>query len=431
MDLPLLHFQIHAPEDLRPILRYLGVQIDDLDQRLGHSVPPGRLATRIVRCHQLPEPDFRGENSPWRNGLGALPRMILLINRKVGFTLRHVKPKVGWAEAYAEPLYERARCPDLASTNEGRFGCEDRARRRSQGGTMTYPGEEVEEGEGGPGGFARDPQAEPRTILVLGGGGMKGIAHVGVIKALEESGIRPDGIVGTSIGALTGALLAGGLGWRELAEVVRRLKREDIIAFNRRALWFGGVRASSVFEDRPFREWLDRILPAAYFAELITPLRINATSLVTGQEVWFGDDHLNDVPLLDAVYASCALPIYFPPAKLGGDVLVDGGVVNALPLSEAAAWGGDRVIAVDVGSDLVPPQAGYFDQGLIAIHDRVLNLTLVRHRADCLEQHSHLPLLYIRPKIGHLPTFDFDRNQFFMEEGYRAAREALAAAEAA
>lgn len=272
---------------------------------------------------------------------------------------------------------------------------------------------------------------KPGTVLVLGGGGMKGIAHVGVTKALEEAGIRPDAIIGTSIGALTGAMLAGGLGWRELTEVVRRLKREDIVTFNRRALWFGGVRATSVFEDGPFRSWLERVLPTFHFSELITPLRINATSLVSGQEVWFGDGYRTDVPLLEAVYASCALPVYFPPLHLEQDVLVDGGVLNALPLSEAKAWGAERVIAVDVGSDLVPPHAGYFDQGLIAIHDRVLNLTLVRQRADSLKEHSDLPLVYIRPKIGHLHTFDFDRNQFFMEEGYRAAREALAAAEAA
>jgi NTE family protein len=295
--------------------------------------------------------------------------------------------------------------------------------------TDSTEGNDSTAGSGGR--LPRDPQGGSSTILVLGGGGMKGIAHVGVIKALEEAGIRPAAIVGTSIGALTGALLAGGLGWRELTEVVRRLKREDIVAFNRRALWFGGIRATSVFEDDPFRDWLERMLPAFHFSELITPLRINATSLITGTEVWFGEGHKTEVSLVDAVYASCALPVYFPPAKIDGDVLVDGGVLNALPLSQAEAWGGDRVIAVDVGSDLVPPHAGYFDQGLIAIHDRVLNLTLVKQRADCLARHSHLPMLYIRPKIGHLPTFDFDRNQFFMEEGYRAAREALAAAAAA
>ncbi|MEX2572371.1 MAG: patatin-like phospholipase family protein [Gemmatimonadota bacterium] len=276
-----------------------------------------------------------------------------------------------------------------------------------------------------------DDTSAPRTVLVLGGGGMKGVAHVGVVKALEEAGVRPDAIVGTSIGALAGALLAGGLGWRELAEIVKRLRRQDIVAVNRRAVWFGGVRAASVFEDAPFREWIERILPAQHFAELMTPLRINATSLVTGEEVWFGDGYREEISLLDAVYASCALPVYFPPSRIEDDVLVDGGIVNALALSEAERWGAERIIAVDVGAELVPPHEGYFDKGLIAIHDRVLNLNLVKQREQTLERHAGLPFLYIRPRVGHLHIFDFDRNQFFMEEGYRAAREALEAAAAA
>src|SRR5690606_34648832 len=190
--------------------------------------------------------------------------------------------------------------------------------------------------------------------------------------------------------------------------------------------WLGGVRAESVFDGDPFRAWLERVLPTHHFSELITPLRINATSLVTGTEVWFGDGRRRDLTLPEAVYASCALPVYFPPARIGGDVLVDGGILNALPISEAEAWGAERIIAVDVGADLAPPQDGFFDQGLIAIHDRVLNLNLVRQREDNLLRHRDLPHLYIRPEVGHLHTFGFDRNQYFMEEGYRAGREALA-----
>lgn len=271
-----------------------------------------------------------------------------------------------------------------------------------------------------------DPR--PETVLVLGGGGMKGIAHVGVVKALEEAGIRPDAIVGTSIGALVGALVAGGLGWRELAEVARKLRKEDIVAVNRRALWLGGVRAMSVFEGDPFLSWLERILPAHHFSELIIPLRVNATSLVTGREVWFGRGHREDVDLSRAVYASCALPVYFPPARIDGDVLVDGGVLNTFAVSEAVAWGAERVVGVDVGSELTHPADGFFDRGIIAIHDRVLNLNLQKQRKECLSTFGDRLALYIRPEIGHLETFDFDRNQFFMEEGYRAGVEAIAAA---
>jgi hypothetical protein len=99
---------------------------------------------------------------------------------------------------------------------------------------------------------------------------MKGIAHIGVWKALEEAGIRPDAIVGTSIGALVGACLAGGLGWRELTEIARKLKKEDIVSINRRALWLGGVRGMSVFDGGSFRAWVRTDPPdPRQFSELI------------------------------------------------------------------------------------------------------------------------------------------------------------------
>jgi NTE family protein len=272
---------------------------------------------------------------------------------------------------------------------------------------------------------------QPRTVLVLGGGGMKGIAHVGVWKALEENGMRPDAIVGTSIGALIGAYLSSGLGWRELTDLARSLKREDIVSINRRAVWLGGVREQSVFEGDTYLEYIERTLPAKSFADLKIPLRFNAVSLVTGTEVWFGTGKRRDAPLAQAIYASCALPIYFPPARIGKDVMVDGGVLDVFPIKRAVEWGAERIVGVDVGSDLVPPDPGYFDQGMIAIHDRVLGLNLQEQRDRCMSGYTGPPLLYIRPKIGHLHSFDFDRTQFFLEEGYRAAREAIQAAQAA
>jgi len=275
------------------------------------------------------------------------------------------------------------------------------------------------------------PAGRERTILVLGGGGMKGIAHIGVWKALQEHGIVPDAIIGTSIGSLIGALLAGGMGWRQQTEIALALKRQDIVSVNRRAMWLGGVREPAVFEGSHFRSYIRKILPAQHFSELAIPFRLNAVSLVTGEEVWFGSDRRDDVPVAEAVYASCALPMYFEPARIGGDVLVDGGILDVFAVRQALQWGAERVIGVDVGSDFLPPAAGYFEQGMIAIHDRVLNLKLQEQRARSLESVRNAPLLYIRPKIGHLHSFDFDRTQFFLEEGYRAAKEAIRAAEAA
>jgi len=273
----------------------------------------------------------------------------------------------------------------------------------------------------------------PRTVLVLGGGGMKGVAHIGVWKALDEAGVRVDAVIGTSIGALIGCSLAGGHGWRELARIARALTKDDIVSINRRAVLFGGVREEAVFDGQHYRGWIERNLPLKSFADARFPVRVNAVSLVSGEERWFGTGIDEKTTPLDAIYGSCAIPIYFPPLKLDGDVLVDGGVLDVLPIRHAAQWATERIIAVDVGAEIVPPAEGYFERGMIAIHDRVLTLNLQQQRRNAaLLGWDGPPLLTIRPRIGHLGGWDFDRTQFFLEEGYRAAREALrSAAEAA
>jgi len=270
-------------------------------------------------------------------------------------------------------------------------------------------------------------------VLVLGGGGLKGIAHVGAWKALEEAGVRVDGIIGCSIGALIGCSIAGGFGWRELAEVARALKKDDIVSINRRAVLFGGVREESVFDGETYRAYIRRQVPLKSFADARLPIRVNAVSLVRGEEYWFGTGADEATPVADAIYASCAIPIYFPPQRQGDDVLVDGGVLDVLPIRAAAGWATERVIAIDVGSEITPPAPDYFDHGMIAIHDRVLTLNLQQQRRRLLEDEwTGPPLLMIRPRIGHLGGWVFDRTQFFLEEGYRATREALrSAAEAA
>jgi NTE family protein len=273
-----------------------------------------------------------------------------------------------------------------------------------------------------------EAHAGPRTVLVLGGGGMKGTAHVGVCRALDEVGIRPDAIVGTSIGALIGCALAGGMGWRDLAEMALSLTKDDIVDVNRRAVFMGGVREEAVFHADRYRAWIERSLPLERFADASPPVRVNAVSLVTCEEVWFGTGVDEEIAPAEAVYASCAIPIYFPPLRRNGDLLVDGGILNVVPVDRAFAWGAERVIAVDVGSEIQPPPERYFDRGMIAIHDRVLTMNIDGQRRRNLEAWRDRPVTLIRPRIGHLGTWDFDRSRYFLEEGYHSAMDALRAA---
>jgi len=180
-----------------------------------------------------------------------------------------------------------------------------------------------------------------RIGLALGGGAARGWAHVGVIRVLEQAGIKPDIVCGTSIGALVGATYAEGnldsfeawlakLGIKEMISLVDvrmnggMIKGEKLMEFFRRS-----------FVDRPIEK-------------LDIPFAAVATDLRTGAEVW-----LREGSAMEAVRASIAIPALFSPAVHEGRLLVDGGLSNPVPVSVARAMGADIVIAVDLNSDLV------------------------------------------------------------------------------
>ncbi len=264
-----------------------------------------------------------------------------------------------------------------------------------------------------------------RPWLVLGGGGLKGLAHVGVLRALDEAGVTPDGIVGTSIGALVGSLAGAGRSWEELRELARELKKEDIVRVNRRAVLFNGIRQTSVFRGDVLREYYERILPENGWDDLDIPVLINAVDLATGRTEWFGPGARSDVSLLDAVYASSALPVFYPPAVLGDRAFVDGGTEHPLGLQRAAEAGATGMVGADVGAGEVGKTEKILRQGMLAIHQRIFSIMTYRRRRDLLAGWDGPLLLHVRPRLDGYETFDFENIEYFMEEGYRATRDAL------
>ena len=266
-----------------------------------------------------------------------------------------------------------------------------------------------------------------RTILVLGGGGVKGLTHVGAWRAMLEMGVRVDEIIGTSIGGLVGALVAAGMGVDELSARAAALKRSDIVALNRWAVLLNGIRQPSVFHDLPLRAFIDEVLPVRTFDELTIPLGLNVTDLGSGRQVWFGAGG-RDVALAEAIYATCALPVFYPPASIDGGLYVDGGVVDTFPLARAAERGADRIIAIDAGANGFGDATAVVEEGLVAVHHRVYQI-MARQREDLeLRGWDGPPLTFIRPRLEGYGTFDFAHTGYFLEEGYRAACEALEAA---
>jgi NTE family protein len=177
---------------------------------------------------------------------------------------------------------------------------------------------------------------KPRIGLALGSGSARGWAHIGVIRALEEHGVKFDLICGTSIGALVGAVYASGQ-LQQLEDWVTSLAWSKVVRLMD-ITWKGGlIRGQRLFNlFRATFQDLD-------IAELATPFGAVATELESGREIW-----LRHGKLLDVVRASCAMPGLFTPVVHGGAVLVDGGLVNPVPVSMCRAFGAELVIAVDL-----------------------------------------------------------------------------------
>lgn len=259
----------------------------------------------------------------------------------------------------------------------------------------------------------------------MGGGGVKGLAHVGAWRAVLESGIHIDEMVGTSIGGLVAACLCGGMSLEMLEARANALKRPDIVTLNRWAFLLNGISEPSVFHADAFREYLDDVLPVQSFDDMVIPLSVNAVHLETGRMEWFGSGGRTDVSLTDAVYASCALPLFYPPGDLNGELYVDGGIGDPLPIGRAAERGADLVIAIDVGAGPVKDSNDTIAKGLVAIHHRVTDIMGYARKRAQLDAWTGPELVYVRPRLDGYSTFEFGRSSFFLGEGYRAAKEAL------
>lgn len=252
---------------------------------------------------------------------------------------------------------------------------------------------------------------------------MKGFAHIGVLRALQERGIRPAVYAGTSIGALIAAAAVGGMSPDELAQRAESLRRRDLFRINHLGMLMERMRAPAIYLGEPLRNLVDVVAPAGTFDDLRTPLLVNTVDLERATRLVWGLPGLRDVSVRDAVYASCALPGFFPPAAVGDRWCVDGGVIDNLP-SAAAGLGMDAVIAVDVGSSDVHPVPRVGAQGFAAIYMRAGTIMMHHLQEQPLTRWNGPPMLLIRPKVdSHWLSFMHAEQN--IREGYRATVKAL------
>jgi len=260
--------------------------------------------------------------------------------------------------------------------------------------------------------------------LVLGGGAMRGFAHIGALHALEQRGWAPTEVVGTSIGALVGAAWASGLSAAELESIALSIVRDDVFRVARTSLARGRLHARSIYLSEPLDDLIRGLVGDSTFRDLPRRLIVASTEINSAQHIYWGLPGLDDVPAADAVYASCALPGFFPPRELRGGWWVDGGLGDNLPARLAGSRGHGLIVAVDVGAqDVVRPDVQR--SGFAAVFARASEIVSNHANEALLAAWGAPPLLLVRPRVEEVPMLSFDRTPELIAAGYRAMLEAL------
>lgn len=192
------------------------------------------------------------------------------------------------------------------------------------------------------------PPVWPRIVLVLGAGGLRAAAHIGVVRALERLGVPIAEVIGTGTGAVVGAGVAAGHGFEELRRQFELLVAEGHFGASELKRRVRGHRYSIRDKGEHYRAHLRRHFPARAFAELQRPFFCNALSLSTGRTRYFGLPGAHRVAVADALYASSCLPGVFEPLELDGESWVDGGLAEALAIKLADTRPVDLILAIDL-----------------------------------------------------------------------------------
>ena len=274
--------------------------------------------------------------------------------------------------------------------------------------------------------FGRYPPLIPDSpfTLVLSGGGLKGLAHVGVLKALDERGLAPSLVVGSSIGSLIGAAWAAGVPVRQMEARARLVRRRDVFQVARADVAFRRLLAPSLYRREPLEALIASLVGGVTFGDLKRRLLINTVDLHSGMQVMWGLPGLRNARVADAVAASCALPGIFPPREIDGRAYVDGAIVENLPVRMAASLGQGPILAINVAAMSVRRSA-LETQGFAATYSRGLEIVMQTQIETQLRDWKGPPLVLVQPRVEHISMFAFDKTEELIEAGYRATANTL------
>ncbi len=245
----------------------------------------------------------------------------------------------------------------------------------------------------------------PKKIgLALSGGAVRGMAHLGVLEVLEGEGIRPACVAGVSAGSIVGALYCSGMPVDEIKKLGREASWTKLGRFTRPRLGF--------FDISRLESYTDRLLDGRTFEQLSIPFAAVAVDILRGETVV-----LREGAVSRAVRASCSLPGTFTPLEDDERLLVDGGLINNLPVSVAQDMGSDYVIAVDLGgmSGEQSRPRNILEMWGLAYYTLISLTHGEAELADCL----------IQPDVTRFNFIDFSQADALVEEGRKAAEAAL------
>ncbi|OTG69305.1 alpha/beta hydrolase [Acinetobacter sp. ANC 4470] len=251
----------------------------------------------------------------------------------------------------------------------------------------------------------KQQQNRPIIALVLGSGGARGYAHIGVIKVLEQQGIRPDFIVGTSAGSIVGSIYASGKTADELRDIALNMKANDVRDIK--------LDMKGFFDGKKVEDYVNQQVNNTPLELLKTPMYVVATGLKEGKKVVFNYGNTGQ-----AVRASVSIPSMFVPTKIGKDEYVDGGLVSPVPVAVARDLGADIIIAVDILAQPMHTETsnvwGMFNQNINIMQNHLAKEEL-KH-ADIVIQPD------LREK-GHI--FDVKGREMTIQAGIDAAQNRL------
>lgn len=252
------------------------------------------------------------------------------------------------------------------------------------------------------------PETHMRLALVLGAGGARGMAHVGVLEELEKAKIPIDLIVGCSAGSLIGSLYATNPNASEIKQDLALLRKKDFIEMD---LF---MCCHALCHGKGLKRFLLKHLGDTHFEEAKIPLVVVATDLASGELVTLGSGHI-----APAVHASCAYPIFLSPVKIYDRILIDGGVLNPIPVSIAKQHNVDVVVAVNINASLSTQMPSH----LLGVATRCSEIIYLNLSNTCSQEAD----VIIKPELGEVGTFADGFNEHSYLAGKKAALAAIPA----